>query len=192
MEKLGLTGIVLAGGRSSRMGTDKSLMLLRGKPIISHVIEAIKPVCDQVVISSNKSVYDFTGCEVWPDLYPIQAPMIGIYSCLKRSTTDLNIVVSCDIPFVETTLFTYLLQNMEGSDIIVTVHDNYMEPLCAIYKKKIVPALQQFIDRQNYRLFEFVESTSHKCLEISTSNFSSRIFMNINTLDEFDQASRNL
>lgn len=192
MEKHGITGIVLAGGKSSRMGTDKSLMLLQGKPIISHVIEAIKPLCDQVVISSNKSVYDFTGCEVWPDLYLIQAPMIGIYSCLKRSTTDLNIIVSCDVPFVETTLFTYLLQNMEGSDIIVPVHDNYMEPLCAIYKKKIVPALQQFIDQQNYRLFEFVESTSHKCLEISTSNFPPRIFMNINTLDEFDQASRNL
>ncbi|HEX2934748.1 MAG TPA: molybdenum cofactor guanylyltransferase [Bacteroidales bacterium] len=192
MEKLGVTGIVLAGGRSSRMGTDKSLMLLHGKPIISHVIEAIKPLCDQVVISSNKSVYDFTGCDVWPDLYPIQAPMIGIYSCLKRSTTDLNIVVSCDIPFVETALFTNLLQNMEGSDIIVPVHDNYVEPLCAIYKKKVVPALQQFIDQQNYRLFEFVEHMPHRRLEINPSTFSKRIFLNINTMDDFDCASNNL
>lgn len=174
------------------MGTDKSLMLLHGKPIISHVIEAIKPLCDQVVISANKSVYDFTGCEVWPDLHPIQAPMIGIYSCLERSSTDLNVVVSCDIPFVETGLFSHLLSNMGSNDIIVPVHDSYMEPLCAIYRKKIVPELHLYIERQNYRLFEFIEHASHRCLDISASKFSARNFMNINTLDEFDQAHRNL
>lgn len=192
MDTAQITAIVLAGGKSSRMGTDKSLMLLNGKPIISHVIEAIRPLCSKVVISSNKQVYDFTGCEVWPDLYPVQAPMIGIYSCLERSSTDLNIVVSCDVPFVETALFSHLISNMEGSDIVVPVHDGYLEPLCAIYKKKVASGLQQYIDRQNYRLFEFIENASHKRLEINASLFSPRIFMNLNTLDEFNQASHNL
>lgn len=192
MNKEQITGIVLAGGMSRRMGTDKSLMLLHGKPIISHVIEAIKPLCSKIVISSNKQAYDFTGCEVWPDLYPVQAPMVGVYSCLKRSTTDLNIVVSCDVPFVKASLFLHLLSNMGNSDIIVPMHHDYMEPLCAIYKNKVVSELQQYIDRQNYRLFEFIEQASHRCLEINPSDFSPRIFMNINTLEEFDQALRNL
>lgn len=192
MDNAQITGIVLAGGKSSRMGTDKSLMMLNEKPIISYVIEAIRPLCSQIVISSNKHVYDFTGCEVWPDLYPVQAPMIGIYSCLERSSTDLNIVVSCDVPFVETALFSHLLSNKGNSDIIVPVHDGYLEPLCAIYKKKVVTELQQYIDQQNYRLLEFIENASHKRLEISASLFSPRIFMNLNTLDEFKQASRNL
>lgn len=192
MKKVGVTGIVLAGGMSSRMGTDKSLMLLHGKPIISYVIDAIKPLCDQVIISSNKMVYDFTQCEVWPDVYPIQAPMIGIYSCLKRSVTDLNIVVSCDVPFVESSLFSHLLANIGSCDIAVPVHNKHLEPLCAVYRRTVVPDLQEWIDRENYRLFEFIEHTSHHRLDISNTNISENIFLNINTLDEFNGANRYL
>ena len=85
-----VTGFVLAGGLSSRMGEDKSLMLFRGKPLIMYAIEALSPLCEKVIISSNLLVYDFTGCEVWPDELPVQAPINGLYSCLKRSETDWN------------------------------------------------------------------------------------------------------
>jgi molybdopterin-guanine dinucleotide biosynthesis protein A len=97
-----ITGIVLAGGRSSRMGEDKSLMKLNGKALVEYSINALRPLCDKVIISSNIAAYDFTGCEVWPDELPDQAPIIGIYSCLKRSETELNVILSCDIPLMST------------------------------------------------------------------------------------------
>ncbi|MCX6240076.1 MAG: molybdenum cofactor guanylyltransferase, partial [Bacteroidia bacterium] len=75
-----ITGIVLAGGLSRRMGTDKSMMMLNGKSLIEYSINALKPLCHNVVISSNNFNYDFTGCEVWPDELPDQAPIVGIYS----------------------------------------------------------------------------------------------------------------
>ncbi len=101
MSRCRVTGVVLAGGRSSRMGQDKSLMLFNGRPLISYAIDTLRQVCDQVVISANQSVYEFTGCTVWPDIMPFQAPMIGIYSCLKRSKTYWNFFLSCDMPLVD-------------------------------------------------------------------------------------------
>jgi molybdenum cofactor guanylyltransferase len=192
MKTTGITGIVMAGGRSSRMGTDKSLMLLRGKSLVQYAIDAIKPLCAQVVISANKNAYDFTGCEVWPDIYPIQAPMIGLYSCLKRSTTDVNIVVSCDMPLLQTSLFEHLLSELGSNDIVVPEHDNHMEPLCGIYRSSVASSLKAFIEAQNYKLHEFISASSHLSLSINPSHFSPYIFMNVNTLTEFNQLDDNL
>jgi molybdopterin-guanine dinucleotide biosynthesis protein A len=83
ISKTDYTGIVLAGGKSSRVTGNKSLLLYQGKPLIQHAVDILSKVCDKVIISSNNNEYDFTGYEVWPDEISIQAPMVGIYSCLK-------------------------------------------------------------------------------------------------------------
>jgi molybdenum cofactor guanylyltransferase len=182
-----ITGIVLAGGKSSRMGSDKSKMILNSKTLIEYSIEALKPLCETVVISSNNYSYDYTGCEVWPDELPDGSPMVGIYSCLKRSQTEYNIILSCDIPLISTSLLDYLLSNSKDSDITVPIHgNNLIEPLCGIYKKSCLDVLKGFIDRVNYRLNECIRSTSHRLVKIDqTTNFSEKLFTNINTPDDF-------
>jgi len=75
----GYTGIVLAGGKSSRVKGNKSLLEYKGKPLIQHAVDVLGQVCDKVVISSNQNEYDFTGGEVWPDKMTIRAPIVGIY-----------------------------------------------------------------------------------------------------------------
>lgn len=184
-----ITGIVLAGGRSRRMGTDKSLIKLNGKSMIEYSIDVLKPLCHNVVISSNNFIYDFTGCEVWPDELPDQAPMVGIYSCLKRSTTKFNIILSCDIPLMSTILLEYLLKNSKSHDITVPVHGNgLIEPLCGIYKQSTMGVLKEFIDKGNFRLNESIRGSSHRLISIGPQLpfFSENMFLNINTIEEFN------
>ena len=183
-----ITGIVLAGGKSSRMGRDKSKMILNGKTLIEYSIDALKPICDKVVISSNNNTYDYTGCEVWPDELPDGSPMIGIYSCLKRSSTEYNIIFSCDMPLISTSLLGYLLSYSNDFDITVPIHgNNLVEPLCGIYKRNCLPVLKSFIDKGNYRLNECIRSVSHRLVAIDykTPAFSGNLFSNINTQDDF-------
>lgn len=183
-----VTGIVLAGGRSSRMGEDKSLMKLNGKALVEYSIDALRPLCNKVIISSGNPAYDFTGCEVWPDELPEQAPIIGIYSCLKRSETELNIILSCDIPLMSTSMIGFLLAKSAAYDITVPVHENgQIEPLCGIYKKSSLSILKEFIDRGNYRLKECIRSASHQFIPVDSQIpcNSPNLFLNINTPSDF-------
>ena len=183
-----ITGIVLAGGRSRRMGTDKSMMILNGKSMIEYSIDALKPLCNKVVISSNNLIYEFTGCEVWPDELPDQAPIVGIYSCLKRSATEYNIFLSCDMPLISTLMLEYLVASSSDCDITVPVHeDGFMEPLCGIYKRSSIRVLKQFIEEGNFRLNDCIRAASHRLVPINNQLpfYSPDLFSNINTPDDF-------
>jgi molybdopterin-guanine dinucleotide biosynthesis protein A len=185
-----ITGFVLAGGKSSRMGTDKSLMIWQGKTLVEHAIDTLRPLCSKIVISSNQKIYDFTGCETWPDDIDQQAPIIGIYSCLKRSETDINIVLSCDMPLISTDLLSYLLTNTDNYNAIIPVHDgNQIEPLCGIYNKSFIDEMQHFIEIQNYRLYKCIQSASHILVPINETLpfYQSNMFLNINTLADFNE-----
>ena len=170
------------------MGTDKSMMMLNGKSMIEYSIDALKPLCQKVVISSNNFSYDFTGCEVWPDELPDQAPIVGIYSCLKRSTTEYNIFLSCDMPMMSTEMLEFLLTNSADHDITVPMHrDGFIEPLCGIYKKSAMGILKEFIDKGNFRLNESIRAASHMLVVVDSQLpfFSDKLFLNINTPDDF-------
>ena len=183
-----ITGFVLAGGKSRRMGIDKSLMSLNGKTLIEYSIDALKPLCNNVVISSNNSIYDFTGCEVWPDELPDQAPIVGIYSCLKRSKTDINIILSCDMPLISTTIIEYLLENSVNHSITVPVHENgFIEPMCGIYKQSAIAILKEYIEIGNFRLNDCILVSSHRLIPTyRLSFFSPNTFININTHEDFN------
>ena len=183
-----ITGIVLAGGRSSRMGEDKSLMKLHGKTLVEYSIDALRPLCDKVIISSNNPNYAFTGCEVWPDELPEQAPIIGIYSCLKRSETEVNIILSCDIPLMSASMIGFLIAKSAAFDITVPIHENgQIEPLCGVYKKSSLEILKEFIDVKNFRLNECIRSASHQLIPVDAQIpcNTPNLFLNINTPSDF-------
>lgn len=186
MSNADITGIVLAGGKSSRMGTDKSLLKWKGITLVERAIDLLKPFCSQVIISSNNFVYDFTGHETWPDELPQQAPIVGIFSCLKRSATDVNIILSCDMPYVSADLITHLLGCSGKHAVVVPVHDGFTEPLCGIYKQSILPILEKHITNNEFSLHRFIESCPHHYAEIDKHLpfFNNKLFLNINTPDD--------
>ncbi|MEI8115200.1 MAG: molybdenum cofactor guanylyltransferase [Bacteroidia bacterium] len=193
MNTKSITGIVLAGGRSSRMGSDKSLMVLNGKTLVEYAIDTLKPLCNKVVISSNNFIYDFTGCEVWPDELPDRAPMIGIYSCLKRSETNINFILSCDMPLISTAMLEHLIESSANHDITVPVHgDHFIEPLCGIYRKSSVETLKEFIEKGNFRLNECIQAGSHRLVKTDSnlSFYTPGLFVNMNSPEDFRSISQ--
>ena len=193
MNNKDITGIVLAGGRSKRMGEDKSLLKLNGKSMVEYSINALKPLCIYVVISSNQLVYDFTGCQVWPDEIPDQAPIIGIYSCLKRSETEINIFLSCDMPLMSTEMLEFLLAVSKDHDITVPIHENgRIEPLCGIYKKSAIGILKESIDKGNFSLKDCIRNAPHILVPVDNlEEFTGQnLFRNINTPSDFKDISK--
>lgn len=181
-----ITGVILAGGKSKRLGTDKSLIKYKGKTLIENAIDILNPICGKIVISANSDNYLFTGCEIWKDLFAIQAPMIGIYSSLQKTETDTNIILSCDMPFITPDLLNYLLKNSFNFPLITPQHNNKIEPLCAIYKKSLIPNLKNFIEISNYRLYEFIQSVNSNYLNVTTEDdfYHPDLFFNVNSPDD--------
>lgn len=190
---MGVTGIILAGGKSARMGNEKGLMLLAGKPLISYAIEALQPICNNLFISTNNHEYKKFGIKLVEDQIKDIGPMGGIYSCLKVSENIYNLVLSCDMPLVSSAFLNYLLVNGEGFLAAVPWYgNNFFEPMCAYYHKNVVPFLQQNIDAQHYKLPEILkrEEVNKLLFEKITENFDHHIFTNINTPDQLAEVEK--
>lgn len=183
-----LTGIILAGGKSGRMGKDKGLCSFREKALVTYAIEVLQPICGRMIISANNVAgYHAFGYEVIPDEIPGIGPMGGLYSCLKHSSTKHNLVLSCDTPFVNTQLFTYLLQHLGDYLVVVPRHgDGLIEPLAAYYSKDILTEVEQAIDRGAYKLMTLLQTVKQREVAVNQSQtfFSGQLFHNLNTPDD--------
>ena len=111
------TGYILAGGKSSRMGEDKGLKLFNGIPLIQNVINQLLFAVDKVVIVSNNKDYEQFGLEVIEDALINKGPAGGIYTALQHSSTDLNFIVSCDMPYISSQAIHFMLENSSKNAI---------------------------------------------------------------------------
>ena len=193
MNRKGISGFVLTGGKSSRMGTDKGMLLFDRKPLVLYALETLDEVAEQTMISANDSAYDQFSRPVVKDLFRDIGPMGGIYSCLRQSVTEFNIFLSCDTPFVPSALFVLLLQHIGDYACALPVHDgNRIEPLCAIYRKSCVETFAELIEKGCYKMHDAVNRIGYAAVEIDNrSTFYDRhVFFNINTLDDYKFAFR--
>lgn len=135
-ENKNITGIILAGGKSSRMGTDKGFVFYNNKTFIEHIITAIQPLVDEIIIISNHENYDQLGLKRYDDLIKNAGPLAGIYTGLHHSKTENNLVVSCDVPLINTEVLSKLIEKINDSSEIIQLQSNGKNmPLIAIYRK---------------------------------------------------------
>jgi len=180
-----LTGIILSGGKSSRMGIEKGLVDFRGKPLITYAIEALKPATDTLLISANNRLDEYRkyGYGIVQDEIKEIGPIGGLFSALKDSKTEKNLVLSCDMPFVSTELLEYLFRKMQQNDIVVAVHDeDRLEPLCGCYSRRVINMLGQQIAAGNYKLRDLFGKVRFKALKIDASLpfYRDNLFYNVN------------
>jgi len=188
-----VTGIILAGGKSSRMGTDKGLQEFCGKPLISYAIQVLSELCSTIVISTSSGEYQSFGYKTVADEFPGIGPMGGIYSALRQSKTEKNLVLSCDLPFVSVGLLSFIIENSGGFDVSVPWEGKrHYEPLCAFYRLSAQDKMAEFIRKGNYKLPDFFEETRINKLIIDKNlNFyHENLFMNINSKHDLNTAKK--
>ena len=190
-----ITGIILAGGKSQRMGQEKGLIQLGGKPLTEHALDILKPLCSAILISANTGAYDYLGYPVIHEQVKDIGPMGGLYSSLQASDNEHNLVLSCDMPFMETALLKFLFGNRNDRMAAVPWHgQDHYEPMCASYHKSFAPVLGQFIQSGNYKLPDVFRAYPVEALKVDREwpFFSEWLFYNINTTAQLQAAEKRL
>jgi molybdopterin-guanine dinucleotide biosynthesis protein A len=183
VEKKDITGIILAGGKSSRMGTDKGFMIFNEKPFIQYSIDALKPLVSDIMIVSDNSNYDVFGHKRVHDIIKGAGPVSGIYSGLSASKTDYNLVLSCDIPLIKTGILEKLIENIDNDSEIIQIESNDKTmPLIALYNKKCAKVFFDALQNDERRLRRVISSLKTKNVVLNVDN--QKTTMNINTQEE--------
>jgi molybdopterin-guanine dinucleotide biosynthesis protein A len=183
MEKA--TAIIMAGGSSTRMGTDKSMLLIGGRPIIKGICERLSTCFEQILISAdNKDKFEFLGCEVVPDKIPGQGPLMGIASSLEASSNELNFVAACDIPRMELRHVRRIISEAADAehDIVVPVAgDGRYEPLFAVYRKSALRAANKVLSSGGRKISDVFALCNVKKIDLGAD------LVNLNTTAEYEE-----
>ncbi len=140
------TAIVLSGGESRRMGTDKSIMPVHGQPLVATVSSQLTPHFEQVIVSGLKEKYAFTGCHVVEDLESARGPLMGLMSTLVESDHELNFVTACDVPEIHLPFVRRMLREIGDHDAVIpVVQEAQKQPLFAIYRKRVHSAIADLL-----------------------------------------------
>lgn len=173
-----LTGIVLAGGASSRMGTDKGLLNLNGQPMIQPILNVLEKVCTECMIVTNNMAYQKFGIKLVNDQQQGKGPLMGIVSGLTASQTKHNIIMSCDTPYVSEKLIHFIIQHKEGYDLVLPQNNGQLHPLIGYYSKDILPKLQEKLTLNQLKIQAAVSALNVN--KLNCNQFDEKQFKNIN------------
>lgn len=162
-----IDGAVLAGGKSSRMGSDKALLEFRGKPFIQRAVESMQQVFDRVaVISPYRREYDFLDVPIVPDLVSDCGPLGGIFTALESAKSDRVFVAPCDSPMLSAELIRRILVRAGGRSAVASIGGR-TQPLIGQFKKKDLLVLKDLLARGMYRVHIFAETIQAEIIDVS-------------------------
>jgi molybdopterin-guanine dinucleotide biosynthesis protein A len=189
-----LTAFVLAGGKSTRMGSDKALLQLAGMPLISRAVSVARSVADQVKIVGDPAKFASFGTVV-PDVYASRGPLGGIHAALLSSTTEWNLILGVDIPFVQSRFLSFLVSLAQTSGAVVTLPstNGYLQTLCAVYRKEFLKPAEVALAAGRNKIDTLFSGVSVRVVdqqEILHAGFNTSMFRNLNTPEEWEAAKR--
>lgn len=180
-----ITGIILAGGKSLRMGAEKGLLNLEGKPFVQHIIEALGPLTEEIIIVSSNAEYDALGVKRVEDIIKEAGPIAGLHAGLTYSETEDNLVVSCDAPLITSGLLSKLFQyEKENYDVVQFEAQGKTIPLIALYKKRCAKKCFELLSNNEKRLRKLVSALNTKT--IPTQEQELFLVKNINTIEDLN------
>jgi molybdopterin-guanine dinucleotide biosynthesis protein A len=179
------TAIVLAGGHSRRMGMDKSMLPIDGRPMIEHICRQLCGTFAKVLISANDTgKLSFLGLVVVPDRIPDQGPLMAVASALEASRSDLNLIVGCDVPRVRLPVVRRMLTEAEGVDIVIPVtEDGREQPLFAIYRRSIRRCMDAALESGARRFTDIYGLYRVRRIELGDAGW----FANLNTMADYER-----
>jgi molybdopterin-guanine dinucleotide biosynthesis protein A len=192
-----LTVAIQAGGQSLRMGSDKGLLPLAGKPLIEHLLARVAGLGDEILITTNQPQgYSYLGVKLVADSVPGSGALVGLKTALSAAQGSSVLVLACDMPFVSRPLLQHLIRLAPQADVVIPQHGGNYEPLHAVYNKyNCLLALETALEAGEKRLFSFfplVQVAIVGEVELAHLDPKGSSFININTPEELDQAERML
>ncbi|MCD4685588.1 MAG: molybdenum cofactor guanylyltransferase [Anaerolineae bacterium] len=187
------TVAILAGGKSSRMGTNKSFVPLLGRPMIAHIIDRVRRLEPAAIILNTNHPADYRpfGLPMFTDVLPGKGALGGIYTALHHSTHPYTLVVACDMPFINPDLLRYMLTLREEKDgpydVIIPRVNDHPQGLHAVYSKACLEPIRAQLDADRLKVIGFHDAVRVRYLdppEHAPLDPQGLSFLNINTPDE--------
>jgi molybdenum cofactor guanylyltransferase len=180
---MGITGIVLAGGKSSRFGKDKALAGFSGKTLVEHSIAILQGVCGEILISSNNpEQFHFTGLPVIMDIYPQCGPIGGIHSGLIHASYEKVLFLGCDMPLISKDLLLFMIQSSKTHQGVIPMNEGFKQSLCILLEKNSSGVIEDSLKNKVYKILDALEGLKINFLETSKESFFyENLFFNVNT-----------
>lgn len=189
---MGLDGIILAGGKSRRLGTDKTIVKLGASRLVDITLETLSSVVDSIVIVTNSpQLFEGLPARVTTDIQPGIGPLGGILSGLLLVKQEHALVVACDMPFLNVGLLRYMAQQVESYDIVMPRVASNLEPLHAIYSRRCIEPMRRLLASNDLKIIDIVNEVRVRYIEepeIDLFDPSRLTFFNINTPDDLESA----
>lgn len=191
-----VTGVVLSGGQSRRMGQNKALMTIGERRLIDRVVDVLSEVFAELLLVTNTpDVYADLGLSMVGDIFPHKGSLGGIYSAIHHVATPYCFVVACDMPFLNAALMRYMLSQMTDYDVVMPDIEGNMQPLHAIYSKACLTPIQQRLVANRLKIIGFLSDVRLRTVttdEIQHFDPQLLAFQNLNTPEEFQMAAERL
>lgn len=179
-----VTGIVLAGGSSTRMGCDKASLPWGKADLLHAVLMALDPVCEKLIVVSNiPRVISVPGVKVVSDTFHGCGPLGGIHAGLSAAATDNSFIVACDMPFINSCAVEYLASVALGFGAVVPFVDGFFHPLHAIYSRSCLSPIERMLNDGQHRIIDFypkIRLRKVSCEELSQFDPELKMLCNLN------------
>lgn len=181
---------ILCGGKSSRMQSEKGLVLYQNKAFIEHIVDAVLPISTNIQLITNGNYYDYLKYSTVKDIVIDKGPIGGIYTALANSESELNLILSCDIPLISTELLLELIEK-HSTDFDITIFEdaNKIHPLIGIYSKNCLPVLKKAMDENDLKMMHLFSKSNHQIIYVEENK--SKLFNNINSIAELNELNNN-
>ena len=191
-----LTAFILAGGRSTRMGTDKAFVLLDGRTLLARALDLARSLTTDVYIVGDPAKFA-SFAPIVEDQFPGCGPLAGIHAALRSSQTDLNLILAIDTPFLTPALLEYIVGRAHDSNsAMVTVPRTAQgwQPLCAVYRRDFASIAETALRAGRYKIDALFADAGAQVIgeqDLQSAGFSLDLFSNLNTPDDLAEAARN-
>jgi molybdopterin-guanine dinucleotide biosynthesis protein A len=191
-----VSGFVLAGGASRRMGFDKAELPFGSERMVDRQIRLLRALCRSVSIIGPPARFADTGIQVYEDEIPGKGPLGGIHTGLRRARTEFSLFLSCDMPLMEERFLRYLCERALASRASVTVPPPWAQgryPLCAVLRRRVLSTVRSCLASGQNQVGRFFSSSQRRTIskaEFARAGFSPRIFCNLNTPEEYERVRR--
>ena len=188
-----LTAIIFAGGLGTRLdGVKKALLDVGGHPIIERVLDAVRPLADQVIVVDNDESLAHLSVRIVPDVETRAGVLTALYSGLSATTTELCLVVACDMPFLDTRLLRWLVEQAPGYDVVIPAVAEQMDPMHAVYRREpCLQAIGRALGRGEKRMTAYLEDVRVREVgeaELRAIDPELRSLFNVNTREDIEWA----